>query len=45
MAVRATDLDGTAKRFTLKGYTVDYSRAQVVGTPKEGAWVEVEGTL
>ncbi|MDM7323395.1 MAG: DUF5666 domain-containing protein, partial [Thermus sp.] len=45
MEGRATRLDEMAKRFALNGYTVDYSQAQVVGTPKEGAWVEVKGTL
>ncbi|WP_162798690.1 DUF5666 domain-containing protein [Thermus caldifontis] len=42
---RATNLDQAAMRFTLNGYTVDYAQAQVVGTPTEGVWVEVKGTL
>lgn len=42
---RATNLDEPAKHFTLNGYTVDYGQAHVVGTPREGAWVEVKGTL
>ncbi|GAB5602222.1 hypothetical protein FJNA_07470 [Thermus sp. FJN-A] len=42
---RATLLDTEAKTFLLGGYTVDYAQAQVTGTPKEGAWVEVKGTL
>lgn len=45
MEGRATNLDEAAKHFTLNGYTVDYSQAQVVGTPQEGGWVEVKGTL
>lgn len=42
---QVTGLDETAKRFTLNGYMVDYTQAQVVGTPREGVWVEVKGTL
>ncbi|WP_337845873.1 DUF5666 domain-containing protein [Thermus sp.] len=40
-----TGLDLQAQTFTLGGYTVDYSGAQVEGTLQEGAWVEVKGTL
>lgn len=40
-----TGLDGVARRFTLFGYTVDYSTARVRGTLIEGARVEVEGSL
>lgn len=42
---QVTGLDEAARRFTLNGYTVDYTQAQVVGTPREGIWVEVKGTL
>lgn len=42
---RAINPDELAKHFTLNGYTVDYGQAHVVGTPREGAWVEVKGTL
>ncbi|WP_152640196.1 DUF5666 domain-containing protein [Thermus filiformis] len=39
------NLDPAGKTFQLSGYTVDYSRARVEGTPQEGAWAEVRGTL
>lgn len=42
---RATNLDEAAKHFALNGYTVDYGQARLVGIPREGAWVEVKGTL
>ncbi len=41
----ATNLDTVAMTFDLGGYAVDYSTAYVEGTPAEGAFVEVKGTL
>ncbi|MFN3179271.1 MAG: DUF5666 domain-containing protein [Thermus sp.] len=42
---QVTNLDTTARSFTLNNYTVDYTQAQVVGTPGEGVWAEVKGSL
>lgn len=39
------NLDEAAKTFSLLGYTVDYSGAQVVGTLMEGSYVEVKGRV
>lgn len=40
-----SNLDATAKTFSLQSFKVDYSKAMVEGTLAEGATVEVEGAL
>ncbi len=40
-----SNLDATAKTFTLQTFKVDYSAAMVEGTLAEGAMVEAEGAL
>ena len=42
---RVDDVDGGALRLTIGGLTVDYSGAQLQGTPAEGALVEASGAL
>ncbi|WP_243092366.1 DUF5666 domain-containing protein [Thermus hydrothermalis] len=42
---RVQGLKTEAKTFTLNGFTVNYAQARVEGTPQDGVWAEVKGTL
>jgi Domain of unknown function (DUF5666) len=40
-----SNLDTTAKTFTILDFAVDYSKAEVKGRLSDGAWVEVKGRI